>query len=262
MATPPCSAQPPSSRSLVASGDSLYGPRICSSSGLPGSFHNWTMRSHRFISWTSEFGGITVRPGLPTSLYRRACDTTLPLARTVNAFWLLNFSAEDFDNDNWSGDVLHWARSFVRFQMGRSDGVRPVCGDGTFVALTRRSTSVFSTSWSFELAKIFFYDTDVVGRAGTLLHEARHRSGKSHNAPFPAGSVFLNPNNPMARNGDSTWAFDGAWKYHAAYLSAFYTDGRRTSVALRRSALQRANIIVDNAFATHPGFTFPNILGL
>jgi hypothetical protein len=43
--------------------------------------------------------------------------------------------------------------------------------------------------------------------------------------------------------------------YGALYLWWFYADGRRTTWALRQAARQRANLVIDNAFATHPGFT-------
>jgi hypothetical protein len=35
----------------------------------------------------------------------------------------------------------------------------------------------------------------------------------------------------------------------------FYAAGTRTTDALKQSAKQRGNFIIDNAFATHPGFT-------
>ena len=54
---------------------------------------------------------------------------------------------------------------------------------------------------------------------------------------------------------DSSWGYEGAWMYGALYLWWFYADGRRTTTALRRAARQRANLVIDNAFATHPGFT-------
>ena len=90
-----------------------------------------------------------------------------------------------------------------------------------------------------------------IGRAETLLHEARHRGGKSHDATFPAGSVF----GEGKSGADSTWGYEGAWMYGALYLWWFYADGRRTTTALRQAARQRANLVIDNAFATHPGFT-------
>lgn len=43
--------------------------------------------------------------------------------------------------------------------------------------------------------------------------------------------------------------------HEARYLWWFYADGRRTTKAMREAAKQRANVVIDNAFATHPGFT-------
>jgi len=34
----------------------------------------------------------------------------------------------------------------------------------------------------------------------------------------------------------------------------FYAAGQRTTPAIRQLAKQRGNVIIDNAFATHPGF--------
>jgi hypothetical protein len=105
---------------------------------------------------------------------------------------------------------------------------------------------------------MFFYGEDVVQRAGTLIHESRHLGGKPHDANFRAGTVF-----PAGMRGaDSSWGYEGAWMYHALYLWWFYHDGRRTTNALRESARQTANLIIDNAFVTHPGFTITNYLGL
>jgi hypothetical protein len=42
--------------------------------------------------------------------------------------------------------------------------------------------------------------------------------------------------------------------FGALYLWWFYADGRRTTNALRQAAKQRGNLIINNAFATHPGF--------
>jgi hypothetical protein len=43
--------------------------------------------------------------------------------------------------------------------------------------------------------------------------------------------------------------------YEVLYLWWFYADGRRTTAALKERARQEANLYIDNAFATHPGFT-------
>ena len=101
-----------------------------------------------------------------------------------------------------------------------------------------------------ELYLPFFYQLDVPGRASTLLHESRHIGGKPHNASFPRGSVY-----GAGKSGaDSSWSYQGAFMYAALYLWWFYAEGQRTTTALRQSAKQRGNLIIDNAFATHPGF--------
>jgi hypothetical protein len=169
----------------------------------------------------------------------------LPLSRTFGAFWLLNYSADDYDNDDYSNDMLHWGRHYVRDQMR---DVRAACGDGSAVATT-------FDYWIFghhvELYLAFFYDHNVAERAGTLVHESRHFGGKGHDADFPAGSVY----GEGKSGADSSWDYNGAWMYNVLYLWWFYAAGVRTTDALKQSAKQRANLIIDNAFATHPGFT-------
>ncbi|HVM12916.1 MAG TPA: hypothetical protein VM287_01115 [Egibacteraceae bacterium] len=41
--------------------------------------------------------------------------------------------------------------------------------------------------------------------------------------------------------------------YGALYLWWFYAAGARTTSAMRQRARQRGNLVIDNAFATHPG---------
>lgn len=212
------------------SGDNLYGPRICWQE-----FIDWAWDAHDFDKgdWDDGFG------------YDDVCNTDLPLARTLNAIWLLNYSADDYWNEQWSNNILHWARRYVRNEVDELDAR---CGDGSAVAT---SFSGFFVDDRIELYLGFFYGPTVASRAGTLVHECRHQGGKSHNANFPAGSVF-----GAGRSGaDSSWGYQGAWMYDALYLWWFYADGRRTTTAMRQSARQRANLIIDNAFATHPGFT-------
>lgn len=210
------------------SGDNLYAPRIC---WQP--FVDWAWTTHGFNKpyWTNGWG------------YYDACNADLPLARTFNALWLLNYSADDYNNEDWSNNILHWGRRYVREQVHSYHDLRAMCGDGTAIARTFSGDHV-------ELYLGFFYQKDVPGRAETFVHESRHIGGKPHNANFPAGSVF-----GAGKSGaDSTWDYHGAWMYGALYLWWFYADGRRTTSALRQAAKQRGNLVIDNAFATHPGF--------
>ena len=212
-----------------SSGDNLYGPRICWQE-----FIDWAWKAHGFRKsyWDDGFG------------YYDVCNNDKALARTLSALWLLNYSAEDYSNEQWSNNILHWGRRYVRNQI---DDLRSKCGDG----------SAYATSWSgffvddrIELYLGFFYRLDVAGRAGTLVHEARHQGGKGHNAKFPSWSAY----GPGKSGADSDWDYNGAFMYGALYLWWFYADGQRTTAAMRNSAKQRAQFYIDNAFATHPGF--------
>ena len=81
------------------------------------------------------------------------------------------------------------------------------------------------------------------------MHESRHEGGRPHDANFPAWSAF-----PAGGGADSTWGNEGAWMYGALYLWWFYAAGARTTPALREAARVRAQFVIDNAFATHPGY--------
>jgi hypothetical protein len=212
------------------SGDNLYGSRIC-----------W----QPFIDWAWDVFGFDYDYWQDGWGYDDCCNTDKPLARAFNGMWLLAYSAEDYWNEEWSNNILHWGCRYARNQI---DDLEAKCGDGSAIART-------ITGWfvddRIELYLGFFYNKNVPGRAETLMHEARHMGGKSHDANFPSGSVF-----GAGKSGaDSSWDYHGAWMYAALYLWWFYADGRRTTWALRQSAKQRAQLLIDNAFATHPGFT-------
>jgi|SRR5215208_909059 len=212
------------------SGDNFYGPNTCAQW-----FIDWAWEAHGFDKdyWDQGFG------------YEAACNTDLPLARTFNSMWLLNYSASDYWNEDYSNNILHWGRRYVREQI---DDLRALCGDGSAIA---RTFSGLFVDDRIELYKGYFYSKDVPGRAETLVHESRHMGGLPHNAKFPSGSVF-----GAGKDGaDSTWGYGGAWQYGALYLWWFYAAGTRTTWALQQAAKQRANLVIDNAFATHPGFT-------
>ena len=75
-------------------------------------------------------------------------------------------------------------------------------------------------------------------RAGTILHESRHADGKGHDSG----------------NNDSSWAYNGAWRWQVCWLAWFAFEGTNTSLAMQTQAAQRTNNIINNNFDTHPGF--------
>lgn len=215
-----------------ASGDNFYGQFICHQVYIDYFWYTYGFSGNKEY-WDDGFG------------WDEACNTNQPLARTFNACYLLTYSAQDYQNESWNSPILNWGRRYVRNNI---DDLRSKCGDGSAVAAAFQGIFVDDR---VELYLPFFYSKDVPGRAETFLHEARHMGGKSHNANFPTGSVF-----GAGKSGaDSTWNYEGAWMYGALYLWWFYAAGARTTSAMKERARQRGNLVIDNAFATHPGFS-------
>ena len=209
----------------ATSGDTLYGARTCWQE-----FVDWAWAAYGFQNnfWDDGFG------------YEDPCNRDLPVNRTMNSLWVLCYSADDYNNDEYSNNCLHWAR---RYTWNQIDSLRSRCGDGTLIGQASGS--------NVDLFLGFWYDYNAISRAAILLHEARHLGGKGHDAQFPAGSVYGEGDD----GADSTWGFEGAWMYETLYLWWFFADGRRTTQALRDRAREEGNVNIDNAFATHPGFS-------
>lgn len=213
-----------------ASGDNFYGQFICNQIYVDYFWNTYGFKGNKNY-WDDGFG------------WEDPCNTDLALGRTFNACYLLTYSAQDYTNDNWDApqSILQWGRRYVRNNI---DDLRSKCGDGSAIARAFPGGTV-------ELYLGYFYSKDVPGRAETLIHEARHQGGKPHDAQFPKGSVF-----GEGKDGaDSTWDYQGAWTFAAAYLWWFFAAGARTTSAMRQRARQRGNLVIDNAFARHPGFS-------
>ena len=216
-----------------ASGDNFYGQFICSQAYIDYFWYTYGFSGNKKF-WDDGFG------------WHDPCNTSLPLARTFNACYALTYSAQDYLNDSWDApqNILQWGRRYLREEV---DDLESKCGDGSAIA---RSFTGWFVNDRVELYLGFFYTYTVVDRAADLLHEARHQDGKGHNADLPAGSVY-----GTGGNADSNWDYQGAWTFHAGYLWWFYAAAVRTTSAMKERARQSANVIIDNAFAEHPGFS-------
>jgi hypothetical protein len=201
---------------LDTSGDNLYAPRIC---WQP--FIDWAWEAFDFDKgdWDDGFG------------YDQVCDNTRPLCRTLSGIWCLTYSSPNFPSESYSSNILEWGCRFVRNAIDELDAR---CGDGTAIARTWWGLQDNKT----ELYLGYFYGWGVSMRAGTLIHEARHADGKGHDSG----------------NNDSSWGYNGAWRWDVCWLAWFAAAGTSTSVAMRTQATQRANNIINNNFVTHPGF--------
>ena len=210
----------------VADGSSVYATGLCNQARVD---HWWGVFNMRKSDWDSGFG------------YNNPCSLDRPLGRTFAALYLLTYSADDYatNTGDYSGNALRWAYPYTANNTGRLQALCYKPG----------STPGQWAGWAYgnrvELYIPYFYNFDVVTRAGTLLHEARHNGGKSHNG----GSGC-----PRAASCDTNWDYQGSNMYEVLYLWWFAVDGTRTTSAIRSMARNRARSVQNNAFNTNPGF--------
>ncbi len=208
-----CDYDPGNSDAL---GDTLYSPR----SGKQ-SFINWAWDAFDFDKgdWDDGWG------------FHAAWDKTLPLNRTLSGIWCMTYSAGSSPNSSISGpNILAWGWKYAQTHLDELDGA---CTNGDAVARTVRGVDDYTELY------LKYFQQAVSLRAGTLVHEARHAAGTSHDSG----------------NNDSSWEFNGAWRFQVCWLARFANDGQFTTAALRTLARQRANTILANNFASPPGFS-------
>src|SRR5512146_2656748 len=171
--------------------------------------------------------------------YEDPCNDNKPLARTFNALWLLAFSAEDYATgaSDFSGNALRWGYPYSASKIDELDGR---CGSGQWNSGARATTYWGPVVDDRTVLKWpFFYGENVVQRAGTIVHEARHADGKGHNGGNKC---------PRGSSCDSSWTYFGSNTYQALYLWWFYVDGTRTTTAIRNRARIEGQSIIDRGF--------------
>lgn len=217
----------------TTSGDAFYGAFACNQTYIT---QFWDHFDFDKGDWDDGFG------------YEAACDLKRPLARTFNALWLLAYSAEDYakKTSDFSGNALRWAYPYSSTHIDELDGR---CGSGSKDSGPRAMTMHGPIIDNYtNLYWPFFYGENVVQRAGTLLHEARHAAGKSHDG----GSSC-----PRGASCDSNWGYKGSNMYQVLYLWWFRVDGTRTTSAMRDFARTEAQNIINSGFKTNPGYVIP-----
>jgi hypothetical protein len=210
----------------VADGSSVYASALCNQELVN---HWWSTFNMRQSDWDSGFG------------YDDCCNLDLPLGRTFAALYLLSYSAEDYarNTGDYSGNALRWAYPYTATEAERLEALCFKPGS------TPNQWAAWAYGSRIELYIPFFYNADVVSRASTLLHEARHNGGKSHNG----GSGC-----PRGASCDTNWAYEGSNMYQVLYLWWFAVDGTRTTTAIKNMARNRARVVHNTAFNTNPGY--------
>lgn len=203
----------------TTSGDTLYGPRVCNQP-----FVDWAWDAFDFDKgdWDDGWGWDT------------PCDINRPLSRTFSGIWCLTYSAGGNPNPTIDSSIpiLNWGWRYAQDKIDELDGG---CTNGSAIAETWQGAFVDDRTALY----LSFFNEAVSLRAGSILHESRHADGVGHDDG----------------NNDSSWEYNGAWRWQVCWLSWFAAQGQFTTSALQTIARQRANQILANNFTKSPGFT-------
>jgi hypothetical protein len=209
----------------------------------------WNAYSMDEDDWDDGFG------------FTNACDTTMPLARTLNAVELLHYAApvDATTTGDFSGNILHWGGNYTIREFDELDGR---CGDGSLRAYTAYGQPDDYT----DLYMPFFYSENPVQRAGTLMHESRHadwcgHSGNDGSNPCPGGGdscderTGFNGADACAGIGSPTGV--GANGYQVLWLWWYLVeaDSAHINSTMRTQARDEANFLLTNRFDENPCFT-------
>ncbi|WP_437834464.1 hypothetical protein [Sorangium sp. So ce1153] len=189
--------------------------------------------------------------------WEAACDRRRPLARTFQAIQLVNYASpnEALQTNDFSGNILRWGGNYTIREFDELNGR---CGDGTARAST--TWGVFIDNYT-NLYIPFFYNENVVERAGTLLHEARHadwcgHSGNDGSNKCPAKSESCDERYTDGCSGVGSPSGKGANGYQVLWLwwYAYEADAQHSSSTMKAFARDEANRILNTMFDVDPCF--------
>jgi len=186
--------------------------------------------------------------------YSNACDTSRPLGRSMNAIYVVNYAdgPASKSTDDFTGSILHWGGNYTLREIDELDAR---CGVGTKRAYTQ-------WGWQDNYTRLylpFFYTENVIERAATLVHEARHADWCGHNGNDGT-------NNCAAASDSCDESFDngcsgigspggrGASGFQALWLWWFTVGSDSITGTLSRKAFARdeANRIFSTMFDVNP----------
>ena len=175
------------------------------------------------------------------------CDMTYPLARTMNALQLLHYAmpVDPTSSGDFTGNMLHWGGNYTNREIDELDAR---CGNNT---TARAKTFWGGLDDSTQLYMRFFMNMNVVDRAGTLIHEARHADGCAHNGNDGSNACG------WSDSCDESWADGcagsgtvGANRYKITWLHWYMLEGDSThkNSTMKAWAQAAANSVLANNF--------------
>lgn len=179
--------------------------------------------------------------------YEEPCNNDLPLKRTFNALQVLAYSVTPAPTcDTSNANVGLWAYCWAGNSIDELDS-----DCGTQARATTRFGFLIDNYT--KLYQPFFYDENVIQRAATLFHEARHASGWCRHQ----GTCAWGNCDPEWTNGcvgTLSGSGRGANGYTVIYLNWFATSARSSwiNTSIKASAITEANGYLANRFEVDP----------
>lgn len=184
--------------------------------------------------------------------YDDPCNVDLPLARTMNSLFVLNYAPDDppTSTDDYGGNFLRWAGNYTINNIDELDGR---CGSGD-AAVTQAGP--FIDNWT-QLNVPFFVE-NVVVRAGEIVHEARH-ADCFFSCHWHDGDGGGHDQCPRHRSCDHTWATNGANTWDVFWYWWFTVEAHKYSLGFRQMAADRGNNDITRAFDIQPDIVIPDV---
>lgn len=176
------------------------------------------------------------------------CDTSRPLARTLNAMYALGYSTTATPTcSTSSGNVTLWAMCWSADKIKQT---RAGCGSGT-VSGTPGKTVRGVTNYTIYYSP-FFFGMTVSQRAAVIFHEARHADGCGHNGESCDGGSSCDESweDGCPALGNQT----GANKYLVLYAQWYANTAVKTTSALKTDVVLYANHVLQNYYDSTPQF--------
>ena len=189
--------------------------------------------------------------------WHAACDLRKPLARTFQAIQLVNYASpnEATNTDDFSGNFLRWAGNYTIREIDELDAR---CGDGTKRAYTKWGIIIDNYT---KLYIPFFYNENVVERAATLVHEARHADWCGHNGNDGSNKCSARSNSCDEKYRDGCSGIGspsgrGAVGYQILWLwwYAFEADAQHSNPTMKDFARDEANRLLNTMLDVDPCF--------
>jgi hypothetical protein len=183
-----------------------------------------------------------------------SCNENKPFGRTMNAITaLLTAPTNPVSNFNWqimaTHPMIEWAGKWVMNEVDEMDGrcAHPSAPGYAYADPGDDRIDLYVRLNNSKCRMGFFHGFDVIERAATLVHEARHMSGPTH----------------YGYAKDLAWGTGGSFEWEGKWLEQYITmgDPAAATTTMRCLARDRLKTILKKHFAIPTNKVPPEVTG-